>query len=170
VDTILTGLLALLGAPLIGLALLFLLLVLVVAVMVLYDRWQRISLRRRFTARWGPAGKDLLLVYSDSPHWKHYIETTWLPPLHERAIVLNWSQRSTWPAAWPLEAAIVRRWAGRREFNPLALVIPPRGPVTMVRFWRAFREYKHGKDRALRQAEQRLADALGVPPFVAAQR
>jgi len=127
-----------------------------------YDRWQRAKLRRAFTARWGHSGKDILLVYSDSPHWKDYVEAQWLPRLQARAVVLNWSQRADWTGRHPLEAAIFRRWAGDREFNPIAIVIPRQGPVTVVRFWRAFRDYKYGKDRALRAAEQQLAEALDV--------
>ena len=32
----------------------------------------------------------------------------------------------------------------------------------MIRFWQAFRDYKHGKDRTLRAAEAELEAALGV--------
>jgi hypothetical protein len=156
------GLLALAGSLVVGALLLLMLLVSLVAVVVIYDRYQRSRLRRAFTARWSASGKDVVVVYSDSPHWKSYIEAHWLPRLGERAVVLNWSQRAHWTELSPLEAAIVRRWAGRLEFNPLVMVIPPDGQVTMVRFWKAFRDYKHGKDRALRQAEQRVADALGM--------
>lgn len=139
-----------------------------IALGLIYDRWRRAKLRRAFTARWRETGKDLLLVYSDSPHWKDYVEAQWLPRLQARAVVLNWSQRVTWASHHPLEAAIFRRWAGDREFNPIAIVIPPRGPVTVVRFWRAFRDYKHGNDRALRTAEQQLAQVLEVQSFVGA--
>ena len=134
-----------------------------IAVGLAYDRWERAKLRRAFTARWGQAGKDVLLVYSDSPHWKDYVEARWLPRLQARAVVLNWSERAKWADGHPLEAAIFRRWAGDREFNPIAIVMPRQGPVRVVRFWRAFRDYKHGRDRALRAAEQELALALDVP-------
>ena len=53
--------------------------------------------------------------------------------------------------------------AGDREFNPLAIVFPERGLVQVIRFWQAFRDYKHGKERALRAAEAELAAAVGVP-------
>ncbi len=53
-------------------------------------------------------------------------------------------------------------WGGDREFNPLAIVIPERGPVQVIRFWQAFRDHKHGRDRALRVAEAELAAAVGV--------
>lgn len=131
-----------------------------IALGLAWDRWRRARLRKAFTARWREAGKDLLLVYSDSPNWKDYVEGNWLPRWQARAVVLNWSRRTAWDADHPLEAAVFRRWAGDREFNPIAIVIPPRGPVTVVRFWRAFRDYRHGKDRALRLAERRLAEAL----------
>jgi hypothetical protein len=54
-------------------------------------------------------------------------------------------------------------WAGDHEFNPLAIVIPADGSVRVIRFWQAFRDYKHGKHRTLRAAEAELGAALGVP-------
>lgn len=41
--------------------------------------WQEWRAVRRFRAAWEPRGKDLLLVYSNSPHWKAYVEERWLP-------------------------------------------------------------------------------------------
>lgn len=133
-----------------------------VAAGVWWDRWRRDRLRRRFQERWGTVGKRVLLVYSNSPHWQSYIEERWLPRLAPVAVVLNWSDRGRWPESHPLEAEIFRRWAGEREFNPVAIVIPPSGPVRTIRFWRAFRDYKHGKDRALKVAERELEAALGI--------
>lgn len=127
------------------------------------ERWKRRRLQRAFHARWGSSGKRLLLVYSNSPHWQAYIEEHWLPRVGEAAVVLNWSERGRWPEQHPLEAQVFRRWAGDREFNPVAIVVPERGPVRVIRFWKAFRDYKHGKDRALRVAEAELASAAGVP-------
>ena len=46
--------------------------------------------------------------------------------------------------------------------DPIAIVVPRKGPVTVVRFWRACRDYKHGKDRALPVAEQQLAAAIDM--------
>jgi hypothetical protein len=56
----------------------------------------------------------------------------------------------------------VRMWAGDREFNPLVIVIPERGPVQVIRCWQAFRDYRHGRNRALRAAESELAAPIGV--------
>src|SRR5262245_41226428 len=121
-----------------------------------YDWWRRAQLRRAFASRWAPLGKDVLLVYSNSPHWQHYVERHWLPQLAARAVVLNWSERATWRERHPLEAAVFWRWAGVREFNPIAIVLPVRGPVKVIRFWRAFRDFKHGRPEALRAAEREL--------------
>jgi hypothetical protein len=128
---------------------------------VAYDRWRADRLRRAFLARWAGEGKRTLLVYSQSPNWQAYVETRWLPRLHDRVVTLNWSERRRWPAEHPLEAAVFRHYAGTREFNPLALVFPESGGVQIIRFWQAFRDYKHGKERALRAAEQALFTAVG---------
>jgi hypothetical protein len=127
------------------------------------DERKRRRLQREFHARWGMSGKCLLLVYSNSPHWQGYIEEHWLSRIGRISVVLNWSDRARWPEQHAFEAEIFRMWAGDREFNPLAIVIPERGPVRVIRFWQAFRDYKHGKDRALRAAEEELAAAVGVP-------
>jgi len=126
---------------------------------VQWRKWRAVS---RFRAAWGGQGKDLLLVYSDSPNWQRYIEESWLPRWGHRAVLLNWSARRTWTRPVAAEVALFRAFAGRREFNPLGVVVPATGSaVHVVRFWRAFREYKHGKDRLLRQAEAELDQALG---------
>jgi len=117
-----------------------------------YGRW----LRLRWERRWGRHGKRILLVYSRSPHWQRYIEDTWLPQLAPHAVVMDWSDRSTWRRRAPLEVRAFRYWGGSREFNPMALLFPKRGKVQAIRFWRAFRDFRHGKDLALRAAEARL--------------
>lgn len=117
-------------------------------------------LRRRFRARW--KGKAGLLVYSNSPHWQAYIEERWLPLLEPHLVVLNWSERQEWPRRHPLEAELFRRHLGQTEYNPAAVLIPAKGRVRVIRFWQAFRDCRHGKDRALRAAEAELFAALGV--------
>ena len=123
----------------------------------LIDQWRKWRAVRRFRAAWCSQGKDLLLVYSESPNWQRYIEESWLSRWGHRAVVLNWSERSKWRRAARAEVALCRAFAGRREFNPLGIVVPAVGrSVHVVRFWRAFREKKHGKDYLLRQAEGEL--------------
>ena len=138
-------------------------LLLVVAVALLSGLgWRYLSARRRaiagFRAAHGASGKDVLIVYTDSPHWKEYIETRWLPRWADRAIALNRSR--PWKEDQP-EARLWRAVAGVAEHTPVVIVVPPHGKVRIVRFWLAFRDFKHGKDRRLREAEARLGRILG---------
>jgi hypothetical protein len=118
----------------------------------------RIRTRRALNAfrrAFGPLGKDLLLVTSDSPHWKDHIERHWLPRWGRRAVVINWSERSRWDGTRP-EIALFRRLKEGLEYNPLAIVVAPED-YAIVRFWRPFRDFKHGKPARLDAAEARLA-------------
>jgi len=119
-------------------------------------RARRRETARRFRERFG-AGKDLLIVYTESPHWQPYIEQHWLPRWGERAVVLN--RTRPWKEA-DIEAALWRAATGSLEHTPVAIVVPPDGDVRVVRFWRAFRDHKHGKDRRLRAAEAELEAVL----------
>ena len=102
------------------------------------DRWRKWRAVRGFRATWGAQRKDVLIVYSNSPHWQRYIEEKWLPRWGHRAVVLNWSERNQWTASGRTEVALFRAFAGEREFNPLGVVVPHHGKVQVVRFWRAF--------------------------------
>jgi hypothetical protein len=101
-------------------------------------------------------GRPVLFVYSDSPSWQEYIEENILPRISERAVVLNWSERRVWSSESPWEARFFHRFAGDREFNPLALVFCASGRIRAIRFHRAFLDFKHGKESALRAAEAEL--------------
>ena len=118
---------------------------------------------RRFRLEYHPLGKNLLLVYSNSPHWQSYVETNWLPRWKHRAVILNWSERSTWNRDRP-EVALFHAMASQREYNPLAIVVPTHGRPIVVRFWKAFRDYKHGKDQKLKQQEAELERLLELHP------
>lgn len=154
------------AAGLLGLLMLPVLLVVLIvalpflAVGGLLDKWRRLRLRRQFEAKWAGAGKRGLLVYSGSPNWQAYIEERWLPRLDGRLVVLNWSERSQWSERHPLEGEILRRYLGDREFNPAAILFPEGREVRVVRFWQPFRDFRHGKDAALRAAEAELFRVL----------
>jgi hypothetical protein len=110
---------------------------------------------------WSPRGRRVLFVYSDSPVWKEYVETNILPRLPKSAVILNWSQRSRWRSV-DLAVWLFRFYGGWREYNPLALVIRPlRGP-RVFRFWRAFRDFKHGKVETLQRLEATLLKEIGA--------
>lgn len=151
---------------------------------LMWDEYRATSLRREFARR--RPGKHGILVYSNSPNWQTYIEQQWLPALGDTLIVLNWSQRAKWRQAHPFEERVFRRFAGDREFNPLAIVFrpqrrfsrlaawlrgirdrdilamfaPSRHDTEVVRFFQAFRDYKHGKEQVLRGNERRMFEAV----------
>lgn len=66
---------------------------------------------------WFPRGKDTLFVYSNSPIWENYMLEQVLPPVRERAIVINWSDRKRWKN-WSLAVRAFHYFGGRRAFNP----------------------------------------------------
>lgn len=123
-----------------------------------YQAWDARRARRAFEAAHGRHGRRLVIVYSRSPHWQRYVEEHWLPRYGSRAVVLNWSDRSAWRtmSPKPAEIALFERLSGRSEYNPLVLGVPPRGRIRVIRFWRAFRDFKHGREHALRRAEAEL--------------
>ena len=146
----------------------------------LWDDYRAAALRREFRRRW--PGKRGILVYSNSPNWQRYIEDHWIPRIGAQFVVLNWSDRATWPAKARFEARVFRRFAGDREFNPIAIVFLPRAraarfrawlrgfrhgdalgmllpgttDTAVIRFFQAFKDFKHGKDHLLRTREAEL--------------
>lgn len=92
---------------------------------------------------WLPQGKDVLLVSSDSPVWKEYMEERIVPLLTDRAIVLNWSERRRW-SKWSFPTLVFRAFAGRRNFNPMLVLFRPLRPAKFFRFLPGFQELKHG--------------------------
>jgi hypothetical protein len=80
---------------------------------------------------------------------------------HPRQQSFNWSQRSEW-SRWSLSVWLFRFYAGNREYNPLAIVIRPwRGPM-LFRFWRAFRDSKHGTIEPLRALEASFFQSIAA--------
>ena len=109
---------------------------------------------------WCRRGRDVLFVYSDSPIWRDYIDDRIIPLLGERAVVLNWSQRKQWRRT--LARAAFRHFGGSRQFNPLAVVFRPFRRTRTFRFWKPFRDFKHGDPAALRAMEREFFGAIGI--------
>ena len=135
----------------------------IAAVMAWRVYWKGV-LRRRFVHAHGPSVSGIL-VYSDSPNWKAYIEAQWLPRIGNRMYVMNWSQRSRWRELHPLESRVCRSHLGDRDYNPVAIIFQQRDTgapsVEIIRFFAPFRDHKHGNDAALRRAEARMWELLG---------
>ena len=111
---------------------------------------------------WIPRGKDMLLVYSRSPHWMEYFETGLIPRLGRRVVVLNWSDRARWPR-FDLRTSVFRAFKGEKSFNPMALVFKPfRWPVSF-RFYEPFKQRKHGNEQPLHDLEADLLAYIAKP-------
>jgi hypothetical protein len=107
---------------------------------------------------WVARGKRVLLIYSRSPVWQEHIESTWLPRLGDRAVILNWSDRKQWSSGSPFTALIFRHWAPPRNFNPGVILFPGFLRTKQLGFYDAFRDWKHGNEAPLRKAEMELFD------------
>jgi hypothetical protein len=121
-------------------------------------------LRNRFWSLHGKKGRFILFVYSDSPNWKDYIESNILPRIAGHAVILNWSKRQEWQRINPFEVKVFKQWAGDREFNPLAIIISRSSRVKVIRFWQAFRDYKHGNEKLLKEVEHSLFKEIDGSP------
>ena len=107
---------------------------------------------------WVPFGRRVLFVYSDSPLWQEYVEHNILPRLPSGSVVLNWSKRRHW-SRWTLAYWTFRFFGGRREFNPIAVVVRPLRWSRVFRFWRAFRDFKHGRREPLTRLEREFLES-----------
>jgi hypothetical protein len=109
---------------------------------------------------WGIRGRDVLFVYSDSPIWHDYIEEHILPRLKDRAIVLNWSERRRWGRT--LSVLAFQYFGGGRNYNPMAVVFRPFRLARIFRFYKPFRDFKHGNSESLIAMEYELFSLLGA--------
>ena len=108
---------------------------------------------------WLPRGKDVLYVSSDSPIWKEYMETEVFPLVAERAMVLSWSARSTWPK-WSFAVRFCRTFGRGHNFNPMVVLFRPFRRARIFRFLPAFQERKHDKTASVEKLRRELMQAL----------
>jgi hypothetical protein len=126
--------------------LILLLLPLVAAVLVFWSLYS-LALYLLVWTCWLTRGRDVLFVYSNSPHWKEYIESEILPRLRNRAVVLNWSERKKWIQKMNLASLLFRHFGGSREFNPVGLHFRPLHLHRTYRFWEPLRTWRKKGDR-----------------------
>src|SRR5688572_23386345 len=115
-------------------------------------------LRVAIWSTWNSRGRDILFVYSDSPHWRDYIQEHILPRIQERGIILNWSQRKTWRLS--LRTLAFYHFGGGREFNPMAVLFRPFCRTRVFRFWQPFQDLKHGHPEKLQLLQADFFDLL----------
>lgn len=103
-----------------------------------------------------------ILVYSNSPRWKAYIESRWLPAAGDHLAAINISENQHWRpslSGLTLEAHLFSR---KRPLLPVALVFPDGRPPEFIEFNGAFLDRNAGNDEQIYIKEQHLARALGV--------
>jgi hypothetical protein len=108
---------------------------------------------------WLPKGKDILIVYSDSPIWHEYMTTEVLPLVQTRAVVLNWSERKKWNR-FSLSAQVFHYLGGASEFNPLVILFRPFCKAKTFRFWVPFGDWKRGYREPVERLRQELLSVL----------
>jgi len=119
----------------------------------------------RAARAYAPCGIRGVLVTSDSPHWKTYIEQHWLPRFRDQFVVLNFSQRKRWEPSFATR--LFERFCYGPDYkNHCPAVILLRGSQhpLVFRFFYAFRDHKHGNPAALRLLERRLFEELDALP------
>jgi hypothetical protein len=150
------------GRKMLGIALLIFLLPIIlpiaIVVLVLYHL-NKAAVYLLVWALWLPQGKDVLYMSSNSPVWKEYMDTEILPLITKRAVILDWSARSKWPKL-SFSVHVFRAFGGRREFNPMIVLFRPFRAAQIFRFFRAFKDRKHGDSSSLDQIRRDFNQSL----------
>ena len=103
------------------------------------------------------------MVYSDSPHWKRFIEEEVLPSIQDRAVVLNWSERRRWSERLPLESLLLSKFGGDKEFNPIGIHFRLFRSHRVYRFLKPIRKWrKAGERKDLDDLLERFFADLGL--------
>lgn len=146
------------GSDIAGLLLVILFLPLIMGMLAL--RFLRgLGLHLAIWLVWCTRGKHVLFVYSNSPNWHDYIEQQILPRLPRKATILNWSERHTWQ--WPsLAVQAFYYFGGKAEHVPLAVIVRPFRATRTLRFYKPFKDYKHGKLTTLVRIEEDFFSTL----------
>lgn len=94
-------------------------------------------LRLAVRLAWCLRGRRVLACYSDSPHWRERFEQHVMPRLPASAIVINRSERSTWPW-WSLRRRVFEHVLGSVDHTPSVIVFTPFGRTEVFRFFGAY--------------------------------
>ena len=110
-------------------------------------------------AVWGVKGKDLLVIYSDSPYWKEYFENGLLPQIESRSYSLNLSTRAKMQT-YNLQILAFDLFKYEKDYNPMVVLFPFLRWPRRYQYYQAFKEFKHGKENALTKVENQVFEAL----------
>jgi hypothetical protein len=104
---------------------------------------------------WFPRGRRVLFVTSNSPVWQPWLETHLLPHIRDRAVLLNWSERKRW-AICSFRVVLFHHFAGPHQFNPAAIVFDAFRRARVFRFYKPFRDFKHGHPQGVEKLSAEL--------------
>lgn len=130
----------------------------VVLFYTLQDMFKRHLLNLSVWRKWCRQGKYVLFVYSNSPNWQNYIEERILPQIRDHSIILNWSERKTWPPG--LAVDVFNYYGGGLEFNPMAVVFQPHNKTKVFRFFKPFHKRKKGHPEDLEKMEKEMMETI----------
>ena len=109
--------------------------------------------------RWRPRGVRCLVATSNSPNWEIYVRDQWLARIGAVAVVLTWSERSSWRST--LAVRVFRHFCGTwRNDNPAVIVFRGLRRPYVFRFYEAFSEVKAGRPQYLEELEAQIFRAL----------
>ena len=113
--------------------------------------------------RWRRSPVAGILVLSDSPNWKEYIEREWVPRLGERVIALDWSARKSWSRSLPVRLFKYFLISGDNfNFNPAVILLRGLRHPYVYRYYYAFHDAKHGRPEILQQLEAHMFSEFHV--------
>ena len=110
---------------------------------------------------WCRGGRRVLVCYSNSPHWRERFERHVIPRLPASAIVINRSERATWPR-WSLRRQVFEHILGRVDHTPAVIVFRPFWRTRVFRFFGAYQRFKHGDASEVLALEAALFEAVAA--------
>tara|TARA_R110002072_G_scaffold20841_7_gene75247 strand:+ start:3729 stop:4193 length:465 start_codon:yes stop_codon:yes gene_type:complete len=113
----------------------------------IYSILLKVYIRIRLWVEW-PKGTYVLFAYSESENWSDYIEENILPRIAAHSRVINRTIDQNWKQKYRREKQAIEYWASL-NINPVAIVFRAWRPATVIPFYEAFRDLKHGKENAI---------------------
>jgi hypothetical protein len=141
-------------------ALLFVVLLPLFFAMLIWHLVVRLVLLTAIWMTWIPRGRTALVIYSDSPTWRDFFAAQVLPRLEGCAVVLNWSERRRWRIG--LAALAFHYFGGYEDFNPMVIVFRLLRLPRAFRFYKPFRDFKHGDPESVNRMAHELFKALNL--------
>jgi hypothetical protein len=111
-------------------------------------------------AVWCRNGPRVFISYSRSPHWQERFENVLIPQLPSSSIIVNWSDRKTWPR-FSLRTLAFEHYLGNIAHTPSVIVFKPLRRAQVFRFFEAYKIFKHGNDVPVLELESALLNAVG---------